>query len=198
MKRKPFALTIILALLFSVVTASSFVRFGEANWLTPTYQEIPDAPILIIDLPVHNETQNTSDVDLDFTVYVEGWNAYYSHNLSWIGYSLDEKPYVWFVGSSGTPQTDNNGLTAFHFSFELTGLTDGIHSLTASAQYIGKYSPAPYEVKNFSVIGYSQKIFFSINTQAIPEFPFWIILPLFVIATLAVIIYRNRLRRKVC
>jgi len=32
----------------------------------------------------------------------------------------------------------------------------------------------------------------------IPEFPSWIILPLFVIATLAVIICRNRLRRKVC
>jgi len=34
------------------------------------------------------------------------------------------------------------------------------------------------------------------NTD-IPEFPSWIILPLFVIATVVVIIYRNRLRRKV-
>lgn len=30
----------------------------------------------------------------------------------------------------------------------------------------------------------------------IPEFPSWIILPLFVIATLVVLIYRNRLRKK--
>lgn len=37
-----------------------------------------------------------------------------------------------------------------------------------------------------------------IGTDAIPEFPSWIIIPLFLIATLVVIIYRNRLRRKVC
>ena len=34
------------------------------------------------------------------------------------------------------------------------------------------------------------------ETFQIPEFPSWIILPFFVIATLAVIIYRNRLGRK--
>jgi endonuclease YncB( thermonuclease family) len=33
--------------------------------------------------------------------------------------------------------------------------------------------------------------------EEIPEFPSWIILPLFVIATVVVVIYRNRLRRKV-
>ncbi len=36
-----------------------------------------------------------------------------------------------------------------------------------------------------------------IGTAAIPEFPSWIILPLFLIVTLLVILYRNRLRRKV-
>jgi hypothetical protein len=30
----------------------------------------------------------------------------------------------------------------------------------------------------------------------IPEFPSWIILPLFVMATLAVVIYKNRLKKK--
>jgi len=32
----------------------------------------------------------------------------------------------------------------------------------------------------------------------IPEFPSWIILPFFLLATAVVIVYRNRLRRKVC
>jgi len=32
--------------------------------------------------------------------------------------------------------------------------------------------------------------------SSIPEFPSWIILPLFVMATIAVVIYRNRLRRE--
>jgi hypothetical protein len=36
------------------------------------------------------------------------------------------------------------------------------------------------------------------GTNVIPEFPSWIILPLFVTTTLSVILYRNRLRRKVC
>ena len=35
------------------------------------------------------------------------------------------------------------------------------------------------------------------NFRINPEFPSWIILPLFLIATIIVIIYRNRLRRKV-
>ena len=214
MKRKPSALTISFALLISVVTASSFVQFGEANWLIAP-QEPPSAPILIINSVVGNETQSTSDVELDFTVYVEGWNKYFQANISRIGYSLDEKPYVWYVGSYGTPQTDNEGLTSFHFSMKLTGLNDGIHSLTTTATYSGNYSPAPYTVKRFSVIGHSETNFFwtGINTipdpedpswapwlfgtHTIPEFPSWIILPLFVIATLVVIIYRNKLRRKV-
>lgn len=36
------------------------------------------------------------------------------------------------------------------------------------------------------------------ETQVIPEFPSWIIIPLFIIATVVVIIYRNSLRRQVC
>jgi parallel beta-helix repeat protein len=42
---------------------------------------------------------------------------------------------------------------------------------------------------------YSTKTVEIIGTTAIPEFPSWIILPLFMIGTFAVIIYRRRLRR---
>ena len=46
----------------------------------------------------------------------------------------------------------------------------------------------------FMIDGYS--IIVEQNLESIPEFPSWIILPLFTITTLAVIIYRNRLRKK--
>jgi hypothetical protein len=170
MKRKPFVLTIILALLFSVVTSLSFIQFGKANWLLPP-QVPPVSPTLVIDSPVHNETKNTSNVDLNCTVYAAGWNKYYSGDFLRIGYSLDEKPYVWLFANNVTPNIDDNGLATFHFSMKLTGLTDGTHSLTASAQHFGKYSPAPYKLETFIVRGYSPEIFFSIETHTIPEFP---------------------------
>lgn len=175
MKRAKLALALTLALLFSVVAGASIIRFGRANWLFPTGQEPPDAPILSIAKPLNDKTQATSDIDLDFTVYVEGWNEYFHANLSGVGYSLDEKPDVPFVGSYGTPSllTDlrvsifgsDVQATEFHFSGKLTGLTDGIHSLKVSALYVGNYSPAPYRIENFSVAGCSKKIFFSIDTQ---------------------------------
>ena len=175
MKRKTSALILILALLFSAVAGASVIQFGRANWLFPTNQEPPDAPILSIAEPLNNKTQTTSDIDLDFTVYVEGWNEYFHANLSWVGYSLDEQPNVPFVGSYGTPRllTDlrvsmfgsDAQATEFHFSGKLTGLIDGIHSLEVSALYVGNYSPAPYKIEKFSVTGYSPKIFFSIDTQ---------------------------------
>jgi len=179
MKRKVLALKLILALLFSAVAGSSIIRFGKANWLFPTGQEPPDAPILTVALPARNKTQTTSDVNLDFTVYVEGWNEYIDANLSWVGYSLDEKPNVTFVGSYGTPTSitdlrvsifgSDARATEFHFSGKLKGLTDGMHSIKISALYVGNYSPAPYRVENFSVVGFSQKIFFSVDTHP-PEF----------------------------
>jgi hypothetical protein len=175
MKRTFSALTLILAVLFSAVAGASIIRFGKANWFFPTGQESPDAPILTVSLPVRNKTQTTSDVDLDFTVYVEGWNEYIFANLSWVGYSVDDKPNVTFVGSYGTPTliTDlrvrmfgsDSRATEFHFSGKVTGLTDGIHSTRVSALYVGNYSPAPYKVENFSVVGFSQKIFFSVDTN---------------------------------
>jgi hypothetical protein len=192
-KRKPFVLSIILALLFSVVTASSLVRFGKANWLIPPQKE-PASPILVIDSPVRNKTKNTSNVDLNFTVYVASWNKYYSGDYLRIGYSLDEKPYVWFIVNDVIPKINEYEVAVFHFSMKLTGLSDGTHSLTASAQHFGYYSPAPYKVERFIVRGYSPEIFFSIETNTIPEFPSWIILPLFLVVTLFVIIIRKKFR----
>ena len=103
-KRKAFTLTFVLALLCSAVAGASIIRFGRSNWLFPTDQEPPAAPILSIAKPLNDKTQTTSDIDLDFTVYVEGWNEYIHANLSWVGYSLDEKPDVPFVESYGKPR----------------------------------------------------------------------------------------------
>lgn len=181
MKRTTLAIALIFALSFSVMTATSFIKFGKANWLLPTNQKPPDAPLLIVYSPVNNETQTKSDVDLEFTIYVKGLDEYFDPDLSWIGYSLDEKPNVTFRGDFGTPKSITNlrtitdlrvlmfasdvPVTEIHLSGKLTGLTDGTHSLIVSAQYVGEYSPAPYKIENFSVIGHSEKICFSIDTH---------------------------------
>jgi N-acetylneuraminic acid mutarotase len=69
------------------------------------------------------------------------------------------------------------------FSLSATVVNDQLYAIGGCPGYLQgsttateKYTPADY----------------------IPEFPSWIILPLFLIATAVVIVYRNRLRRKVC
>jgi hypothetical protein len=194
MKRK--ALAIISILLFSIVTSSSFVRFGKANWLIPPQKE-PASPILVIDSPVHNETKNTINIDLNFTVYVASWNKYYSGDYLRIGYSLDEKPYVWFIVNDVIPEINEYEVAVFHFSMKLTGLSDGTHSLTVSAQHFGNYSPAPYTVERFIVRGYSPEISFSIETYTIHEFPS--LAPLLILllsVTMLAVIYKRKIQNQ--
>lgn len=94
---------------------------------------------------------------------------------------------------------DENGTTGFcrvtipkdllHTEDAWTVLVDG-NSLTPlvneDATDTFLYFTYPHNIKTVEIIG----------TTAIPEFPSWIIIPLLVTATFAVIIYRNRLRKK--
>jgi len=96
-------------------------------------------------------------------------------------------------------------------TFPLIGSV-GASSEMWSQTYGGTRSDAAYSLietsdGGFAIAGYTDSFgaggydFWLVKTDeygVIPEFPSWIILPLFVIATLAVIICRNRLRRKVC
>jgi len=95
-------------------------------------------------------------------------------------------------------------------TFPLIGSV-GASSEMWSQTYGGTRSDAAYSLietsdGGFAIAGYTDSFgaggydFWLVKTDinGIPEFPSWIILPLFVIATLAVIICRNRLRRKVC
>ena len=77
-------------------------------------------------LSPENKTYNVSSVPLTFTVSEPG---------SWIGYSLDEQANVTITGNT-----------------TLTGLSDGIHSLTVYASDL------------FGNIGSSSKVYFTIDT----------------------------------
>ena len=71
----------------------------------------------------------------------------------------------------------------------LPELSEGQHNITVYAKYVAN-----------QVVAFDEStVYFTITAnpeQEMPEFPSWIILPLFLIATTVVIVYRNRLRRK--
>ena len=86
---------------------------------------------------------------------------------------------------------DGSGNLEWNRTYGGTG-DDGAHSLVETSD--GGYALAG----KTRVVGGGSTEFWLVRTDAlgIPEFPSWIILPLFMIATFAVIIYRRRLRRR--
>jgi hypothetical protein len=89
-------------------------------------------------------------------------------------------------------KADHNG--KMEWEMEYAGSNNLINSIIASDD--GGYvftGVNPYDLSG----GNDSLWFVKIDPSEIPEFPSWIILSLFVTATLAVIIYRNRLSRKV-
>jgi len=82
--------------------------------------------------------------------------------VTWAGYSLDNQANVTLAENT-----------------TLTGLSNGYHTLII------------YAKDEFNNTGVSSETCFTVDTD-IPEFPSWIILPLFLIATLLAIIFRKR------
>ena len=98
--------------------------------------------------------------------------------------------------------------TGFHIIYKMTGLvalpelSEGSHCLTIDVlcglyDYHGANPPsAPFQPTSPGSSDYiatwTHTIFFTINTY-IPEFPSWIILPLFVVVTISTIFFRKKL-----
>jgi len=93
-------------------------------------------------------------------------------------------PLIGSVGASSEMWSQTYGGTRSDAAYSLIETSDGGFAI---AGYTDSFGAGGYD---FWLV--------KTDTNGIPEFPSWIILPLFVIATLAVIICRNRLRRKVC
>jgi len=74
---------------------------------------------------------------------------------------------------------------------------NGINFFDCQGAVISKNTISGNKGSNIKVWGHDSSNN-TVSDNIIPEFPSWIIIPLFIIATVVVIIYRNSLRRQVC
>ena len=171
MKRTALALTLILALLISALAGATFVDLAEANWLFPMNSSPPSKPEISVLLPESDKKYSTN-IGVDFRVRGPNWGQYGGYiKLSLVSYSLDDKANVTFVGDQIALGDTQN--LVIHFSGNLSGLSNGAHSLVIYVQSEGQYSPEPYKWVNFTVVSSSARKFFavdaSIEDNVLPE-----------------------------
>jgi len=157
MERTAFALTLILALLISALAGATFVDLAEANWLFPMNHSPPSKPEISVLLP-ESDNKYSTNIGIDFLVRGPNWGDYVDRfgdyiKLSSISYSLDDKANVTFVGEQ-IALSDSRSLV-IRFLGNLSGLSDGFHSLVVYAQGEGKYSPEPYKWVDWKAVGSS-------------------------------------------
>jgi hypothetical protein len=163
MKKTALILTLISALFCSAVAGALFVDLAEANWLVPTNPSPPSKPEISILLPESDKTYSTN-IGIDFLVTGPNWVGYGGYiELSSISYSLDDKPAVAFVGEQ-IELSDSMSLIVRCLG-NLTGFSDGFHSLVVYAQCKGKYSPEAYKWADFNEVGSSPKTHFSVDVD---------------------------------
>jgi hypothetical protein len=199
MKRTSLALILILALLISTVAGAKLVNWAYAyipHHLSLSNSPDPNPPLISVLSPMQNSTYNSTILWLTFNVSKpETWfvhdvvyDSYGCHGqIEWVGYNLDGKEsekfsvhdYSWGDYPAPPPRTP------LDFSFNLTGLSEGRHTLIVSAEGVYAYAtekgsnsfPYPYPNSNYysyqaitfnTVIGNSTEIEFIVNT-APPE-----------------------------
>ena len=188
MKRIALVLTLILALLISLVAGVQTVK-ADSQTVSPFFSGINI-------ISPSNSTYSSSLLTLNVSVTtLGGSNLKISMN-----YSLDGT-YNQTIPVTIQYPTGNSFMLALHTGLaNLPALPEGSHNITVYVEYEypnnNKFvTPFPGTVTQF----YDSVVYFTISAnseQKIPEFPSWTILPLFVIATLAVLICRNRPKRK--
>jgi amino acid permease len=188
MKRIALVLTLILALLISLVAGVQTVK-ADSQTCSPFFSGINI-------ISPSNNTYSSSLLTLNVSVTtLGGSNLKISMN-----YSLDGT-YNQTIPVTIQYPTGNSFMLALHTGLvNLLALPEASHNITVYVEYEypnnNKFvTPFPGTVTQF----YDSTVYFTIGTnseQEIPEFPSWTILPLFVIATLAVLICRNRPKRK--
>ena len=204
MKRTALTLTLTLSLLFSMATTMQVVEVVDANPLPPSWMN-PKMTITI-QSPL-NGTHNALPVSVNFTAQCS-WQFSLSDNPTqedWIKafyYVLDGQN----LSSSGinftdtqltsTHPTDTDNYYDYSGQAYLTNLTDGSHSITVYwGVLVNVGTPAEFIVYNESWSATSQ---FYVNTEVTPELPLfslWMILPLFMVATLISAIYFKKRKR---
>jgi hypothetical protein len=200
---KRTALALVSLLLFSAASIMA-VEVAEANPLPPSWMN-PKMDI-IIQSPL-NGTDNALPVSVNFTAQCS-WEFSLSDNPTqedWIKafyYVLDGQD----MRSSGTNfteiqltakhPTDKDHYYEYNGQAYLTNLTDGSHSITV---YYGALVnvDSPQEFIAYHEV-WSATSQFYVNTEVTPELPLfslWMILPLFMVATLISAIYFKKRKR---
>ena len=195
MKRTASVLTLILALL---ILLAAGVQTVKAQY-TPSGQGFPLASPISITSP-SNSTYSSNLLTLSVT-----FKFLLSPSYANVNYSVDGKnnvtiPLTGIQEPREVTRTYANGTTIIVNStlfvpFIITGgvtlpeLTEGPHNITVYARYQA----------NNDIGLDNSTVYFTISTnseQKIPEFPSWIIMPLFVAATFSAVMVYRRLTKK--
>ena len=146
MKKAPLALTIISALLISLVVGVQVVEVVKANWTLP-----PSPPAVVVEAP---RDAGTSSESLNLVFSVSHVEYFYSYiELEWFAYSIDDKPTVSFeptMLSSESADTKRSQYTT-----TIRGLSSGSHTIVVQVA-----------IKNVfgSVAGKSNIVHFRVDT----------------------------------
>lgn len=193
MKKTALAVTLVLSLLFSLAAGLLVVKEAKANpfIIFEATDPIPGTVPHIITLssPQNNTVYHSGTVWLSFNVSKPQPPMSLDAGINSVRYILDGNRtglyYCTHYNSNYPP-----GLPTFSHSKNLT-LSKGRHTLVIEAS--GVVLPG-----NMTIFGMSSSltISFTVDTvinseQSIPEFPSWAILPLFLMATVAVTICRK-------
>jgi hypothetical protein len=184
-KKIASTLTLISALLFSAVSGAVLTRLASANpaplFPFPWNDPVTTPPTIVVYSPVQNQTYNTIEVWLNFTIMKpEAW--FPSGHLAEHGYNnavFGNVTSVYYIVDDGKRQnitvhdTDTlftaNSPRTLNFSTLLT-LTEGAHSLKVSLEadsYYAVQTDQGFGLKSIAVHNDSQKVDFMVFPTSI-------------------------------
>lgn len=199
MKRGALVSVSVLALFIGVLLFQ-FVGLTQAN---PMYGSTPtepnkDPPVITFQSPGNATYWNMNEVLLKLTVtQPDSWNE--SSRIKEVRYQIDGETVVLWDGNHGTfhgaPSIDYYLPQTSPFSAVLGTLWTGQHTLNVVVCAESEYFPNLPDFKFPTVyeITVTETVTFITDAgDSITEFPSWIILPLFLIATLVALVCSKR------
>ena len=187
MKRIELAITLILALSFSLAAGLPVIRQAKAN---PAGMALIGWKDKIV---VHSPkgTYNADTVLLNFTVE-SAWQRpgpirYVLYNLHTHERAAAVDVTDAVVNIMSNPSSEYEFTTYLvQFNYNITNVADGTYSVTVkNEKYASSADSNIFRVDTSSV-----------DAAVIPEFPSWTLLPIIMTATLVVIVYRKKLHKK--
>ncbi|MFC1487701.1 hypothetical protein ACFLRN_08460 [Thermoproteota archaeon] len=183
------ATLIVLLILFLIIVISFNIEQTKAKvttWDAPP-DAITDPTTIIIVSPEENRTYTTNNVALLVNVGTQPMNTEgktgNTHYIRSVLYKAD-----WMESTERIFYHLADGLMAqkITITMNISGISDGPHNLTI-------YAKDSYSIETPSTVNFT--IDTQIQENPIPEFPSWILLPLFITSSICVIIVRNKIRK---